>query len=281
MQEVQLEKTLTVVARAWLFAETTLQDRSAKFFPDPDEKEVTSKFHECFAERLTQVNRQGAISRAFLQDLQNAVPDVPDHDLETEFITRQLVADVTLHDEFTEGKTTGDLGIVIARPLIRLQETAFLVEQRSLHGILAQAKIRQRKTKKWGPFSPTQKSQMGKHLPYLTLLLYDFEDQDRMRLAPFKWQLCASARSFSQVKTWVTKDDFPCIQGSDDIIAQLGSGQLGTQDNAVIEQYISPMANRCLVITIGWPDGRGPASWIEVAGKTQATREVKLYVRGS
>ena len=99
---------------------------------------------------------------------------------------------------------------------------------------------------------------LPERLAYLALLLFEYEDLERRRLMPFKWQTCSKATSIDQVTRWLKSGRFPSVATSGEIIKSLGNDQIGTSDRKVIEDVISPPGRKALVVRIWWPPEKGP-----------------------
>ena len=67
--------------------------------------------------------RKREIENAFIQDLKAASPHSYEWLNTSRRIANGLIAEVTLHSPTTETKTGGDLGLVISRPQLSLQNT--------------------------------------------------------------------------------------------------------------------------------------------------------------
>jgi hypothetical protein len=163
--------------------------------------------------------------------------------------------DTTLHKRPTERITGGDIGILIIRPNVYEQGDYIRITDHR-RGLLCQAKLKNQKGK-WGSFTKRQVQVLPERLSYLSLLLYSYGDEARRSFNPFSWQLCNSAE-FSEIRNWLKNDNFPKLVTSDHIVTNLGYGNIGTDDDAIIDSVISPSRNPTLVIRITWPDDRRP-----------------------
>lgn len=271
---LKIDHTLEVISECWTMAESNLQGDIKVYSPGAGEEEITQAFHRKFAKTLDSASKNHCIERAFLSDLNRSFPELPDtHDLTR--IAQGLVADVTLHEGSTEWKTGGDLGFMIIRPQIQRSHDSLQISDYRC-GILVQAKLKDA-NRKWGTFTPKQKKFLPQRLQYSALLLYSYKDEARCILQVFRWQLCRCA-SFEEVEDWRRTDSFPCPVKSDFVIRGVGNGTIGTDDDRVIDEIISPKGNRALVISIHWPDGGHPGSQVRVYSSKQDKQKVSVQV---
>jgi len=148
-----------------------MRQEMKKYYPDKHEEFITEFFHGRFATALEYASNEQLIATAFLNDLGSAYPDVQASDLQK--IANGLVADVTLHEKTTEGKTGGDLGLMIVMPRIIRSDEYIRRMGDYRRGILCQAKMKD-KGGKWGGFTKKQKSVLPSRIDYLCLLLYSY-----------------------------------------------------------------------------------------------------------
>jgi hypothetical protein len=272
---LKIPRTLNVVSHCWETAEGSLRQHVQKYSPGAGEEFITETFHGELAKSLDEASQERQVAQAFLADLKNAFPDLA-YRSELNSIATGLVADVTLHRRATESVTGGDIGFTI----IRLQvedhhDTLSIREYR--RGILCQAKIKGL-TGKWGHLSPKQKKVLPERLKYLGLLLYSYTDEERQQLNQFQWQLCDSASSLKDVEQWLKRDNFPSLTNSMTIIRDIGNGNIGTGNNKILDEIVSPAGNRALVLRIFWPGGNHPpGSQVRVYSRRQ--QEVKALNR--
>ena len=257
---LQMDSTFKLVAELWLAAERHLQTSIESYSPDAGEEFITNLFHMKFAEELTMASNRRSIEQVFLEDLERCFPMLRLQGVLRE-VSQGLVADVTLHERATESETGGDLGLVVIRPEIRLA-SRFLKIRDYRRGVLVQAKLR-RRNGRWGSLTRRQREVLPGRLSYLALLLYAYEDTSRHSLRPFEWQLCETA-SLDEVELWLKCGAFPSLTSAAEIIDGLGHGTLGTADDKVLDEVISPAGNRALVITIDWPFGGHPGSEVSL-----------------
>jgi hypothetical protein len=266
----KITNTLNVITHCWMTAEKRLQRDIRDYRPDANEETITQLFCTQLAKDLRAASDDDQIKQAFLRDMQIAFSRVYRHFLYQ--IVEGLIADVTLHERHTEGLTGGDLGLVIVRPQIH-KDFGHLQIGDYRQGILTQAKLK-RYDGKWGRFTKRQQEVLPEKLHYLALLLYSYTDVERHLLSDFQWQLCSSV-SFPKVESWLKGDVFPSLLDSADILRRLGNGDIGTDDSRIVDEIIAPEGSAALIITIGWPEGKGPGSQVRVLSRHEPRRNTQ------
>jgi hypothetical protein len=108
-------------------------------------------------------------------------------------------------------------------------------------------------------------------------LTYDFLDDERRLIEPFKWQLYNAASSIDEVKDWLHNGRFPSALNSKEVIQGIGRARIGTGNPQTINEFITPAGNISLIVTIDWRPGKGPGSSVRVLSRTKAKSEVKQY----
>lgn len=232
-------------------------------------------FHGKLAKALRTASQEHHIERAFLTDLRKAFPDLG-HGSELRSLARGLIADVTLHRRETERVTGGDIGFMIIRPQVNDRGKTLNVEDYR-RGLLCQAKLK-RSNGKWGSFTRRQKKVLPERMRYLGLLLYSYDDEERRQLKQFQWQLCNSAPSIKDVTQWFRRDNFPSLTSSNTIIKGVGDGQIGTDNDTILNEIVAPTGNPALTIKIGWPNGGPPNSEVRVFSRLHQGQKAKAYV---
>lgn len=272
---LKIPSTLKVISDCWNVAEESLRDDIREDYPGVNEEFITQMFHGKLAKALRMASKESRIAQAFLTDLKKAFPDLG-HGSELSRLARGLIADVTLHRRETERVTGGDIGFMIIRPRVDEHNNTFRVGDYR-RGLLCQAKLK-RSTGKWGNFTQRQKKVLPERLQHLGLLLYSYEDEERRRLRQFQWQLCNSVSSISDVVQWLKRDNFPSFTTSSTIIGGVGNGQIGTDNEKVLDEIVSPAGNPALVIRIGWPRGGHPGSEVRVYSRHHQKQRAENYV---
>jgi hypothetical protein len=267
---IRISRTIGAVATAWEEAEAAVRAEIGESVPGTGEEFITERFHGKFAETLRQTSRKGRIERAFSADLSMAAPNLSE--LEIGRTARGLVADVSLHPREVEKKTGGDLGLVIIRPtLARSARGGIQVGRGYRRGILCQAKLKAIRGR-WNSLTKNETKVLQGRLDYLVLLLYRYGDRRGRELNEFRWQLCRGV-SIDDVKAWLREDEFPSIVASRKILVSLGNGEIGTDNEQILENVISPAGTRVLVIKIDWPSGGGPRQGLVIMESKQESLE--------
>ena len=243
-----------LITHCWVRAEEALRENVRKKFPDRDEEMITDLFHAELENEFVRVSATGAVSQAFLNDLKQAFPDLGVEELRSK-IARGLIATVSFHPRHIEENTGGDLGVVIVRPDVQKAQygwSELTIDHDYKRGLLCQAKIFRRDSR-WGGLSSTQEQRLPKVVAYFALLLYRYLDQkgERRELAPFGWQLAIGATA-ERISAWLSSDKFPSLQTSQQILMALVRDEIGTDDDELIDKFISPPLRPSLVINIRW-----------------------------
>ena len=186
-----------------------------------------------------------------MTDLKSHFPELR-YSGDLERLATGISATAMLHPREVEGKTCGDLGLILIRPNVnthRFAQSMLIVDQDYRRGLLCQAKIKRRMSRRhnaqWGCFTYNQRKLLPDRMGYLALLLYEYEDAQRRSLLPFQWRMCAGME-FDDVEAWLKSDAFPDRVGSDKIIRLLGNDKIGTDDKCIIDKYIAPTVRRVI-----------------------------------
>lgn len=279
MARLSIPNLVELITRCWMNAEEALRVAVKTKYRDRDEEKITDLFHAELEIELNQASDNGLVASAFLCDLKRAFPRISETSLSFN-VSRRLVATVSFHAGEVEKKTGGDLGIVIVRPDVRW--TGFLLEKDEYkRGLLCQAKIFRRNSQ-WGRIQPKQAQTLRGKLSYFALLLYRYSDQngERRDLAPFAWQLGRGA-TMRRINSWLTSDNFPESQNSQQILRKLAHDQIGTDDQDLIARDITPPQRASLVIEVGWKKPDDPGDRIYVQQDSQETHlQQRIVIRG-
>lgn len=273
---LEIPNTLDVLIDGWTLAEENLRYDISACYPDADEEFITQMFHGKYGAILSYASECKHIENAFLRDIQRAFPEL---DQELRQIASGLIAEITLHKKATEKITGGDIGLLIIRPNVH-DHGDYLKISDYRRGLLCQAKLKNQKGK-WGHFTDRQKKVLPERLSYLSLLFYSYIDSARRSLNPFQWQLCDSF-NFPDVENWLKVDKFPSPVTSDDIIVNLGYGNIGTDDDDIIDSIISPSRNPVLIIRLTWPDDArpgGPSSSVRIYSRQENHTRQQIQIR--
>jgi hypothetical protein len=173
-----------------------------------------------------------------------------------------LVADIVLHNKQQEAKTGGDFGLVIVHPQIIISSDFLEVRKGQSSGLLCQAKLKG-KDNKWGSFTKKQRSILPNHMDFTSLVLYSYQDKERMELNSVAWKLC-KGNPISEIKGFLKKNPIEETLNTSNIITRLGRREIGTADQSLIEQIVSPSARQHLELRIYWPKDDDPKEPIKV-----------------
>lgn len=273
---LSIPHVLNKVCLSWRAAESTLQREMKSDRPLAHEEYITTRFVLNLRVELQRATSCRAIENAFVADLAAAFPDLSD-DATLPNIANGLGAYVSRHESRTEGATGGDLGLVIVRPNIERRWDDELRIGNYSRGLLAQAKLKSMRTSKWGRFTDKQRAVLPQRVEYLAILLYSFSGEGA--LERFRWQLCRGFR-LEQATAWLRSDDFPSPVNSEAIIAGLGNGKLGTDDETIIERVVTPSESPCLILRIDWPPGGRPKPVIRLEAKQAQVQQVRVSMIG-
>ena len=270
------------MTRCWDSAESSLRILVAQKHPSPPEELITALFAGEFRTKVAKASSNGEVERAFLADLQRAIPDLR---LDIAQRASGLVARVNLHNRWHEGKVSAaDLGVVVTRPIVDLAFGGNRVEFHRNHatGLLAQAKLglrakRAKGGRIWDRLTSQQERLYPKRRRYYSLLLYRLNGPKANELEAFRWQLC-SEFALKKVKKWLLSDVFPGEISSPELLAKLFARTIGTDNPKVIETIIDPNASdvHSIDLQIFWPDDGGPPPCVELHHQQQETQEVQI-----
>jgi hypothetical protein len=283
---MRIPKLIKLISECWQEAEKSTCFLLTTRYHDKDEPFITDLFHGELGVVVKEASDKGRVRWAFLEDIRNAFPELG-HSVEIELRISEIGATVTFHPGKIERLTGGDLGLVLIRPNARkaqYESNCVIIDADYQRGLLCQAKINQRSSRfrqhpHWGKLSDTQQNELGNHLDYLALLLYQYLDVERLSLGPFQWQTCRGS-SIPEIKRWLRKGDFPSRKSSHEIITKLGNDQgpdgIGTDKKDIIKKYICPETRPSLTIRIGWPPDSKPPSRLLTRTQTQHQENVVL-----
>ena len=281
MPKLSIPNVAKLIADCWTNAEEALQQVVRTKYPDRDEETITTLFHGELQVGLNHASDTGQVSSAFLRDLRGTFLTFRESDLYSQ-VARGLVATVSFHSKEVEKKTGGDLGIVFVRPDVQWMGHVLWKKNDYQRDLLCQAKIFRRNSR-WNRIQPKQSKVLRGKLDYAALLLYRYSDQggDRRELAPFAWQLTRGT-TIRQINGWLVSDSFPEPQNSNQILHNLASGRIGTDDPNVIGRDIAPPQRPTLVIKVQWkkPDDPGEKIYIEQISTEARQQQTVVLARG-
>ena len=283
---MRIPKLTKLISECWDEAENSTRLLLSKRYHDKDEPFITDLFHGELEVAVKEASDKGLVRWAFWQDIQYAFPELG-HSEQIELRISEIGATVTFHPGKIERLTGGDFGLVLVRPdaqKAQYESNCVTIDADNRRGLLCQAKINQRSSRSpqrphWGKLSDTQERELGNHLDYLALLLYEYLDVERLSLGPFQWQTCRES-SILEIKRWLRRGDFPSRKSSHEIITKLANDQgpdgIGTDKKDIIKKYICPETRPSLTIRIGWPPDRKPP--LRLLIKPQAQQEEKVVL---
>lgn len=282
---MNIDETLKVVCGAVADAEAALAEQVKLYYHGADEEFITFAFYCHIRHRLREASRNKLIEGAFLKDLKAALRQYRLSGLsvgrESESdVSRQatgLVADMVLHNKPQEGRTGGDFGLVVVHPKIIITSKSIEAKKGFSSGLLCQAKMK-RRAGKWGDFSENQRGKLPEHLDYASLILYSYMDEERRELNPVAWKLCRGS-SLPELELALKRDAPGETLGAADVVRRLGRGEIGTSDQAKIDEVISPSARQYLELRIYWSQGKDPKGPVEL--KVRNVRAVQEKVKVS
>jgi len=263
---MRINNLRNLIVSAWSEAEAQLRQDPIQM-QDRDEEFITGLFSGYLRSEFETATRIGGVEQAFRKDLAEAFPDL-DFYYEHQ-IWRGLIATVTFHPKHVEARTGGDFGLVVVRPEVTHEWQKLRIEDGHRRGLICQAKIFQRATKHrrkpgYGPLSSNEMKVLNSKLDYLALLLYRYEDSARETLAPFEWKI-ASGATIENIQSWLVHNCIPDKLDSPRALRALIDEKIGTADEKLIDEDISPKVRPSLTITISWKDGDYPGNVVHLA----------------
>lgn len=276
--EIVLHSLAREISACWTRAEKSVAELIARKYPDPAEENITFLLAGELREAVARASQEGRFAQALKEDLLLVHPQPIG---EVAACSEGLIARVDFHKRHHEGGRSGaDLGLIITQPsLIEVGPQAMKFQSSPSRALLAQAKLNNRpaqmKHGRWRHLTRPQTELLPQHREYYSLLLYCLEGDDRTKLLPFRWQLCAG-QSVGEVGSWLRSGKFPAACSSKVVIEDLSLGRIGTDSRSVIEKVIAPSSPRCDVIEIHlfWPDDPHPPGTVIEMGLDAEQRQV-------
>jgi hypothetical protein len=243
-----------LIVKCWLNAEQTV---CSNVIRDSDEDQITYLLRGELEKELERASDSGRVEATFLLDLQKGFPNFEVYDLRTK-VARRIVATVAFHPRHVEGKTGGDIGVVLLRPDVQVSLARSEVTVKGEHGrgLLCQAKLFGRNLS-WGKLTTPQKTNLPNRLKYFCLLLYRYTEEERRQLHPFVWQTTSEA-NINQITKWLASGVFPNLKNSQELLRALVRDEVGTDDANVIKTDITPPMRPSLIVRLHWKDGDAP-----------------------
>ena len=253
------------IVNCWIEAENKLRNLLKKKYWSKGEEFITELFHGELREIVTKAAKDGEFEAAFLEDLQSQFPELK-YGSCLGNIAYGIEASTILHPRHIETKTGGDLGILLIRPSVAraFEGKALTIDHEYCRGLLCQAKLKKKTGQKhvgtWGRLTPNQRKILSDRTEYLSLLLYEYTDDENHDLAAFHWQLCRNTE-IKEIERWLKAGDFPGKVTSSLIIEGLSKANIGTDKPEIISAYIRPEVNSSMEIRIGWPSSKKPPGY--------------------
>lgn len=247
----------SLLAECWDKAENAVMRRPS----GGNEEQLTFLFKHYLEIFVEEASIARKFEKCFRADLQRAFPELRLGDASN--ISHGLIASVSFHHRGHEGKkSAADLGVVLVRPNVsraQVRDHELQIDDAYSRALLVQAKLRDTDDE-WGQLTENQVKLAPQYISCYCLLLLEYADLTRSKLEPFGWQLCSNRRIRTVVK-WLQTGRFPLRKTSRQILEELASGKIGTDDPTLIEQIVAPVndSRSYLEISIKWPDDAKPA----------------------
>jgi hypothetical protein len=252
-----------LLVNCWSDAERNVLRSIRRQYHGADEDFITTLLHGKLRLVLEEAKESGAVADAFRSDVQSAFGPVSNA-VHLREIASRLAATCTLHQPSMECRTGGDIGLVLIRPegvSVEHSQNEYIEFKEYKRGLLVQAKKgvpNNRGRVNWGTFTDNQKQVLPQRIEYLAILLYEYQDVERLTLKDFQWLLCGlppNRLTFDKVQECLKGDRLPSVCSSNEVLNGLGKEEIGTADKDIIEEYIEAESRPWLVIRIGWdPD---------------------------
>jgi len=282
-QLIDITQTLQVVCNAVAAAEATIREHIKKYYHGAKEEFITVLLHDHIKYRLREASEKNHIQAAFLEDLKSALSCdvICDWDLENELYSKSegLIADIVLHNKRQEGKTGGDFGLIVVHPQIFADFDSLVIEKGRTSGLLCQAKSKD-DCNKWRRLRKNQKAMLTLYHDFASLVLYSYLDQKRTELNPIAWKLCQGKNS-PEIDQLLQKDDFGELLKTRDVIRLLGEERIGTVDQTLIDNVITPSSQQYFEIRIFWPKDNDLKETICICIQQQQITDEQVYVKTS
>lgn len=249
-----IPSTVRLLVQCWNRAEQRTSGQWSLRSPNADERFITEHFWESLNDELVKATKDGALARAFQDDLCHKYSSLAGAYAQLQEITHDMFMDCRLHNSRQEGLSGGDFGLVFARPSLRSSYPGLSIRMKE-QGLLCQAKA-QSKTGRWGKLTKRQIKVLPPNLNFTSLVLYE-SVEPQAPLKSFEWQTCAGYK-IGDVQGWLAKGQFPDLQSSERTIQLLADGSIGTAAREIIDQVIRIEGRNELRIRIDWPDGSRP-----------------------
>lgn len=270
-QNINIDNTLREVCRVISCAETSMRKHIKLYYHNVNEEFITTLFYGHIKYRLRKASQKKSIENAFLEDLKNASYNLAHSNWNLESKAEGLIADIVLHNKQQEGKTGGDFGLIIVHPQIQVGHNFVEIQKGRTSGLLCQAKLKD-KNGKWR-FHKKQEAVLSNYIDFTSLVLYSYLDKERTDLSSVVWKLCRG-KSLSELKTLLRKDHIENPLSTAEIINRLGRRKIGTENQTLIDNVVSPSMRQYLEIKIHWPGDNDPKGTFNIIiQQPQATQQ--------
>lgn len=262
---IPIPKSHALLIECWKMAEENLRKLIEKKYWGFGEEFITQLFFGELRESIDKANEAREFENAFLSDLQNyflysEFCQKADIDNALESIADGIVGSASLYSKNTEGRiTAADLGLLAIYPSITILpgENCFRIKHEHRRGLLCQAKLKKCKGS-WGELTDNQEKLIPERISYFSLLLYEHSENDRV-LEPFYWKICREY-SLEEIKDWLKSDTFPKKITSAKVLQEIFDENIGTDDQHIIDNRITPYTPSCLEIKVGWLPDKQPSA---------------------
>jgi hypothetical protein len=125
VQEIRLTTLGRLIEQCWNSAKTDTANSISQKYHGPNEEQLTFLFASELRNAIAEASTTHKIERAFLSDLKNQIPNVD----RVASNCGGLIARVNFHGRQHEGRrSASDLGLVIRRPLVRIDPSGKRIE---------------------------------------------------------------------------------------------------------------------------------------------------------
>ena len=167
------------------------------------------------------------------------------------------------------------------RPQIQLHPKSIVIKKGVSSGLLCQAKLKNADGK-WGTLQPSQERALSKYRDFYSFVLYSYKNEIRSLLNPIHWKVCKDNTKSAIIKSFKA-DEFDKLENVSNILESLGQSKIGTTDDKIIKEIISPGKKQVLEIKIFKPDDEDPGDEIKISvdicynltGKNNTSRRIK------
>lgn len=270
---ILLKNTIELIGNAFIDAEEHVRRDIELSFSGATEEQITTIFQLRLGEEINKISEEKNFESAFQKDIEQAIRwelsgCLPSYGIKSNIksISDGLVAKISWHQRHIEAKTGGDFGIVIIQPQIGCYSDKIEIERcGEQRGLLVQAKLKRFKDTNWGKLTSMQEKLLPKRMKYLSILRYKYLDKNNKNLDKFSWSLF-NDNNIDNIKSWLKNDRFPTNKCTNDIIVELGLGEIGTSDKDIINKIIEPQETPTMIIRIDWKD-KGPGFNVNALNK--------------